>query len=133
MRSMEDGVMDLGWLDEMSGEARMEVFRFLRGERRGFSAELMREAQDQGGTEFKRRVLREMAKIPYGEARSYGELAEMAGYPRAARAVGTVCRNNKYPIIIPCHRVVGSSGIGGYAFGLEMKRELLRREGVVFG
>lgn len=124
--------MDLQWLDEMSGEARMEVLEFLRGERREFSAELMREAQDQGGTEFKRRVLQEMAKIPYGEARSYGEIAELAGYSRAARAVGTVCRNNKYPIIIPCHRVVASNGIGGYAFGVEMKRGLLGREGVVF-
>ena len=125
-------VIDLGWLDEMGGLAREEVLEFLRGERREFSEGLMAEAVEQGGTEFVRAVLAEMARIPYGEVKSYGEIAFAAGYPRAARAVGTVCRKNKYPIIIPCHRVVGSNGIGGYAFGLAMKRELLRREGVIF-
>ncbi|MCL1839883.1 MGMT family protein [Candidatus Saccharibacteria bacterium] len=124
--------IDLGFLDELSGEWREEVMEFLRCERREFSDELMEEAIEHGGTEFARAVLREMAKIPYGEVRSYGELALRAGYPRAARAVGTVCRNNRYPIIIPCHRVVGSNGIGGYSFGLQMKRELLRLEGVSF-
>jgi methylated-DNA-[protein]-cysteine S-methyltransferase len=69
-----------------------------------------------------------MVAIPYGVVRSYGELALRAGYPRAARAVGTVCRTNKYPIIIPCHRVVGANGLGGYAYGSEMKKELLRLE-----
>ena len=125
-------LMDLGWLDEMSGEAREEVLQFLRGERRIFSERMVLEAFEQGGTKFKRAVLVEMAKIPYGEVKSYGEIALLAGYPRAARAVGTVCRNNQYPIIIPCHRVVGSNGVGGYAFGLPMKRELLRREGVIY-
>ena len=123
--------IELGFLDEMSVVAREEVMEFLRGERRGFSDGLMREAKEQGGTEFSRAVVREMAKIPYGEVRSYGEVAQAAGYPRAARAVGTVCRRNKYPIIIPCHRVVGARGIGGYAFGISMKRGLLKREGVV--
>jgi len=113
-------------------EAREEVLEFLRGERRDFSTRLLAEAVGQARTGFARAVVAEMAKIPYGEVRSYGEIALLAGYPRAGRAVGTVCRNNKYPIIIPCHRVVGSKGIGGYAFGLEMKRELLRREGVTF-
>jgi len=124
--------MDLGWLDDLSGEAREEVMEFLRGERKEFSKGLVMEALGQRKMGFTRAVLREMAKISYGEVRSYGEIVLLAGYPRAARAVGTVCRNNKYPIIIPCHRVVGSNGIGGYAFGLSVKRELLRREGVIY-
>jgi len=124
-------VIDLGFLDGLTAEWREEVVDYLRGGRREFSEELAREAGEQGETEFARAVLAEMARIPYGTARSYGEIAVLAGYPRAARAVGTVCRKNKYPIVIPCHRVVGGNGIGGYAFGLDMKRELLRREGVV--
>jgi len=124
--------MNLDFLDDFPAEWRGEVLEFLRGERKEFSEEVRAEALDQDGTDFQGAVLREMAKIPYGEVKSYGELALAAGYPRAARAVGTVCRNNKYPIIIPCHRVVGSNGLGGYAFGLVMKRELLKIEGVTF-
>lgn len=118
--------VDLGFLDEMPGEMRKEVLEYLRGEREEFSRQ-----PEVGGTDFQKAILMEMMKIPRGEVRSYGEIAARAGYPRAARAVGSVCRTNKYPIIIPCHRVVGANGIGGYAFGLEMKRELLRMEGVI--
>lgn len=124
--------MDLSFLDDFPVRWRGEVLEFLQGERREFSEEVCVGALKQGGTDFQRAVLREMMKIPYGEVKSYGEIALVAGYPRAARAVGTVCRNNKYPIIIPCHRVVGSNGLGGYAFGLAMKRELLKIEGVIF-
>ena len=120
-------VIDMGFLDGLPAEWRSEVLEFLRGERREFSF-----VPEVEGTDFQRAVLIEMMKIPYGEVKSYGELARLAGYPRAARAVGSVCRNNKYPIIIPCHRVVASNGLGGYAFGLEMKKELLKIEGVVF-
>ena len=120
-------IEELGFLDEMEGEMREEVLEYVRGERKEFSM-----VPEVSGTEFQRAVLEAMMRIPRGEVRSYGEVASMAGYPRASRAVGSVCRGNKYPIIIPCHRVVGSGGIGGYAFGLEMKRELLRQEGVIY-
>ena len=119
--------IDLAILDELPGQWRGEVLEFLQGKRREFSV-----VPRLSGTDFQKAVLKEMMKIPYGEVRSYGEVARRAGYRGAARAVGTVCRNNKYPIIIPCHRVVGSKGLGGYAFGLAMKRELLRREGVIY-
>ncbi len=60
-----------------------------------------------------------------------GEVAAVVGRPGAARAVGTACGRNCFPLIVPCHRVVGMNGIGGYGYGgLEIKRELLRREGV---
>jgi O-6-methylguanine DNA methyltransferase len=70
-----------------------------------------------------------LLRIPYGETRSYGEIANMIGQPKAARAVGNACNKNPVPLVIPCHRVVGSDGkLVGYAFGLERKEQLLSLE-----
>jgi len=83
------------------------------------------------GTPFQRRVWRACASIPYGEVRSYGELARMAGCPRGARAVGQVMGSNPVPLVVPCHRVIRSDGsLGGFGSGLWVKRRLLRIEGV---
>jgi methylated-DNA-[protein]-cysteine S-methyltransferase len=82
---------------------------------------------------FQRKVVQACRRIKAGQARSYGELAAAAGSPRAARAVGNVMRLNRYPLVVPCHRVIGSSGqLGGFSApeGLSMKERLLRREGV---
>lgn len=80
-------------------------------------------------TAFQQRVLDELKRIPYGETRSYGEIANAIGKPKAARAVGNACNKNPVPLIIPCHRVVGSNGnLTGYAFGLERKQTLLEIE-----
>lgn len=84
---------------------------------------------------FRRKVLETLAaRVGWGETVSYGELAELAGRPRAARAVGSAMRNNPLPFVIPCHRVVAAGNkIGGYGGGrnaVELKRELLAREGV---
>lgn len=82
-------------------------------------------------TEFQRKVIAACRAIPWGEVRTYGELADQVGHPGAARAVGTVMSSNRYPLIIPCHRVVGSAGgLGGYSApdGLSMKRRLLLLE-----
>jgi methylated-DNA-[protein]-cysteine S-methyltransferase len=82
--------------------------------------------------DFNRRVLRELARVPYGEVVTYGELAARAARPRAARAVGTVMNRNPLPIVLPCHRVVGSTGkLVGYAGGLHRKEALLRLEGAL--
>lgn len=82
-------------------------------------------------TELQKKVLRETAKIPYGSVRSYGEIAKRIGRPKAARFVGATMARNPFPIIIPCHRVIGSKGrLGGYGGGLELKKRLLRLEGV---
>jgi methylated-DNA-[protein]-cysteine S-methyltransferase len=75
-------------------------------------------------------VMREMYDIPYGETRSYGEIAENIG--SAAVAVGQACGKNPIPLIIPCHRVVGKNSIGGYAYGEEVKQKLLELEGADF-
>jgi O-6-methylguanine DNA methyltransferase len=81
-----------------------------------------------GMTAFQAKVLKEMKKIPYGEVRSYGELAK-AMKSKAFQAIGNACGNNPFMLIYPCHRVVGTHGPGGFAHGLKMKSELLKLEG----
>ena len=85
---------------------------------------------DLDGTEFQKEVWAELARIPYGETISYGELARRVGRPKGPRAVGQANGKNPIPIIVPCHRVLASNGIGGYGGGLPMKRTLLAVEGV---
>ena len=82
------------------------------------------------GTAFQQRVWEELRRIPHGETRSYGELAAALGNPKASRAVGGANGANNIAVLIPCHRVIASDGtLGGYAYGLEIKAELLKREG----
>jgi methylated-DNA-[protein]-cysteine S-methyltransferase len=107
-----------------------ELDEYFAGERRTFSIPL--DLAGVGG--FRRDVLDTLRrKVAYGETVTYGELAEMTGRPRAARTVGSVMASCPVPIVIPCHRVVSSNGIGGYGGGLrgiELKRALLALEGV---
>ena len=82
-------------------------------------------------TPFSRALLTALRAVPHGEVVTYGELAALAGRPGAARAAGTFCANNRFSLVVPCHRVVGSNGIGGYGTtGVEYKRRLLEVEGV---
>jgi methylated-DNA-[protein]-cysteine S-methyltransferase len=82
-----------------------------------------------GRTDFSLAVLKQLAEVPYGEVTTYGSLAARSGRPRAARAVGTIMNRNPIPIVLPCHRVVGSTGsLVGYGGGLERKRQLLDLE-----
>ena len=81
---------------------------------------------------FQQLVLAELQRVPYGATATYGGLAKRIGKPQAARAVGGALNKNPVPIIVPCHRVVGSTGsLVGYAGGLERKRQLLALEGAV--
>ena len=83
-------------------------------------------------TPFSLRVLGELALVPYGATSTYGELAARAGKPGAARAVGMIMNRNPVPIVLPCHRIVGSTGaLVGYGGGLERKVLLLRLEGAL--
>ncbi|GIU84986.1 MAG: hypothetical protein KatS3mg008_1761 [Acidimicrobiales bacterium] len=83
--------------------------------------------------DFARRLTETLASVPYGTTVTYAQLAAMSGAPRAARAVGGFCKRNPLPIVVPCHRVVRSDGtLGGYALGVDLKRRLLRLEGVDF-
>ena len=79
---------------------------------------------------FSARVWRQIARIPYGEVRSYGRIARALRKPQAARAVGQACGRNPVPLVIPCHRVIASNGsLGGFSAGLDVKEKLLRLEG----
>jgi methylated-DNA-[protein]-cysteine S-methyltransferase len=82
-------------------------------------------------TPFQRAALGAMRAIPYGETATYGEVAALAGHPNAQRAVGSVCASNRFPLFVPCHRVVAADGLGSYgSLGLGYKRRLLELEGV---
>jgi O-6-methylguanine DNA methyltransferase len=84
-----------------------------------------------GWTQFQRDVLAALRGVPYGEVVSYSDLARLAGYPRAQRAAGTFCARNRFPLVVPCHRVVSANGLGSYpGLGVDYKRRLLALEGV---
>ena len=97
---------------------------YFRGELKEFDVPLAME-----GTEFQLRVWNELRKIPYGETISYAQLAERIGNPQAVRAVGLANGSNPIPIIVPCHRVIGSDGsLTGFGGGLSTKKKLLELE-----
>lgn len=105
--------------------ARDQIRRYFDGTLRTFDLPLAPE-----GSEFARSVWRAVASIPYGELRTYGEIATDVGSPRAAVAVGAANAANPIALIIPCHRVIGAGGdLRGYAYGLDLKRRLLDFEG----
>jgi methylated-DNA-[protein]-cysteine S-methyltransferase len=107
-------------------DARRELDEYFAGKRRSFDLPLDLRALPP----FTLEVLSQLARVPYGETTTYGALAQRVGRPRAARAVGTVMNRNRVPIVLPCHRVVGSSGdLTGYAGGLDRKMTLLELEG----
>jgi methylated-DNA-[protein]-cysteine S-methyltransferase len=102
-------------------EAEEQLEAYFAGELKEFTLELRL-----NGTPFQRRVWDELRRIPYGETRAYGELAELLGAPKASRAVGLANGRNPIGVIVPCHRVVGANGnLTGYGGGLDRKRRLL--------
>lgn len=105
--------------------AKKQLAEYFAGERKSFELPL---APD--GTEFQKKVWKALCDIPYGQLRSYKEVAEAAGCPKGFRAVGGANNKNHIVIVIPCHRVIATDGsIGGYGDGIEMKRKLLGLEG----
>ena len=125
-----------GWLRSQAPDARVEeafapnrravgqILQYLEGKRREFELEL-----DPRGTPFQLRVWQELLRIPYGETRSYGDIARRIRKPRAVRAVGAANGSNPISLVIPCHRVIASDGsLGGYGGGLPAKRKLLAME-----
>ncbi len=106
-------------------ETATQLEEYFAGERTEFDVPM-----ELDGTEFQRQVWAELSRIPYAETISYGELARRVGRPKGPRAVGQANGRNPIPIIVPCHRVLASNGIGGYGGGLPMKRALLAVEGV---
>lgn len=104
--------------------ARRQLKEYFAGSRKDFDLPVKL-----NGTEFQVSVLKALQKIPYGETVSYGEIAKRIGRPRAVRAVGAANGRNPIPIVVPCHRVIGSSGdLTGFGGGLDTKEALLRLE-----
>jgi methylated-DNA-[protein]-cysteine S-methyltransferase len=105
-------------------EAARQLTEYFEGRRSVFSIPLQLI-----GTDFQQRVWRTLQQIPYGETCTYGQLAMRMGLPRAVRAVGGALHHNPLPIFIPCHRVVpAQGGVGGFAWGAEVKQWLIKRE-----
>lgn len=112
--------IDENIIEASEEEIRRQVDEYSKGERKAFDLEVV------FPDNFTGRVMREMIKIPYGETKSYGEIAE--ALDSASIAVGQACGRNPVPIIVPCHRVVGKNSLGGYSGGLMLKRRLLELE-----
>jgi methylated-DNA-[protein]-cysteine S-methyltransferase len=111
--------------NEVLLEAANELRAYFAGKLRIFHVPL-----DIQGTDFQKSVWTQLGKIPYGETRSYAQIAEVIGRPKAVRAVGAANGSNPVAIIVPCHRVIGSSGkLTGYGGGLPLKKRLLELEG----
>jgi len=115
-----------GWTraDRSFADAAKQLREYFAGKRQAFDLRLA-----PTGTRFQRAVLEALQRIPYGETRSYADIAEAVGNPRAVRAVGAANGRNPLPIVIPCHRVIGSNGsLTGFGGGIETKRFLLDLE-----
>lgn len=110
--------------EEPFERAKKQLAEYFSGKRKDFDLRL-----SLSGTDFQVSVLKALLEIPYGETRSYGAIAKRIGRPRAVRAVGAANGRNPIPIIVPCHRVIGSSGdLTGFGGGLDTKEALLRLE-----
>ena len=113
--------------DPLLAEARSQLAAFFAGRLTTFDLPLA-----PAGTEFQRRVWDELRRVPFGQTISYGELARRVGNANASRAVGLANGRNPIAIVIPCHRVIGSSGaLTGFGGGVDVKRALLKHEGVI--
>lgn len=115
--------------EQMLDKTREELKEYFEGKRSTFSVPCVME-----GTEFQKKVWKALQEIPYGETRSYQEIAVQIGNPKAYRAVGMANHRNPIAILVPCHRVVGSDGkLTGYAGGLDKKEKLLALEQQMHG
>lgn len=121
---MTDEKTDYGVKTEFSNRVYREIMEYLNGARTSFDFSYELE-----GTEFQKKVWKELTHIPYGETRTYKEIAIAIGNKNASRAVGMANNKNPLMIVVPCHRVIGSNGkLVGYAGGMDMKKELLDLE-----
>ncbi len=108
----------------LTNQASSQVLEYLAGKREAFDVPLRAE-----GTPFQKEVWGAISRIPYGQTRTYAQIAQAIGRPKALQAVGQACGHNPLPLFVPCHRVVGTAGkLGGYAFGPAIKRFLLDLE-----
>lgn len=119
-----DESQNVGKKTDFTERVYTEIMEYLKGERTTFDI-----AYELEGTAFQKKVWQELTKIPYGETRTYKEIAIAIGNPNASRAVGMANNKNPLMIVVPCHRVTGTNGkLVGYGGGIAMKRELLAME-----
>lgn len=110
--------------NDLVQKCRVELEEYFAGKRKNFDLPLAGE-----GTDFQKQVWEQLQRIPYGETRTYGEIAKIMGRPKASRAIGMANHNNPILILVPCHRVIGADGsLTGYAAGIEAKKYLLEFE-----
>jgi methylated-DNA-[protein]-cysteine S-methyltransferase len=115
-------------IPDRTDRVRRELDEYFEGRRREFDLD----TDLSPVPTFHREVLRELARVPFGQVTTYGALAAKVGRPRAARAIGGAMNRNPIPIVLPCHRVIGANGsLVGYGGGLERKEQLLRLEGAL--
>ncbi len=120
----DQNVTDFGTKNELTEQAYTQLTEYLDGKRKAFDIPF-----ELNGTEFQKRVWSALQDIPYGETRSYKDIAKAVGNEKASRAVGMANNKNPITVIVPCHRVIGASGkLVGYAGGLSMKEFLLEME-----
>ena len=125
---MEEDLEDEGYVVEgdeaRTAGVRRELAEYVSGRRRNFDVPLAF-----AGSEWQKAVWMELTRIPFGETRSYGEIADSLGRPGAARAVGRANASNVLPVVVPCHRVIAADGtLGGFNGGLHLKERLLEHE-----
>ncbi len=120
----EDDISDYGTKNALSDKAYNQLLEYFEGKRKEFDL-----PYKLYGTEFQKKVWAALCSIPYGETRSYKDIATSVGNPKASRAIGMANNKNPITVIVPCHRVIGASGkLVGYAGGLSMKEFLLDME-----
>lgn len=135
----EEKIKKIELVDKIKGEScenelfkifRDQILEYLSGSRKDFD---QLDLLDLEGTDFQKSVRKALLKIPYGKTSSYKKIAYEIGNPKAVRAVGTAVGKNPFLIIIPCHRIIKSDGsLGGFAYGSEIKRKLLKIEDNIF-
>ncbi|MFI3236672.1 MAG: methylated-DNA--[protein]-cysteine S-methyltransferase [Lachnospiraceae bacterium] len=125
IKKIQDTVVsDFGVKTALSDQVYLQLVEYFIGKRKAFDF-----PYEMRGTDFQKKVWRALCDIPYGETRSYKDIAKAIGNEKASRAVGMANNKNPIPFVVPCHRVIGASGkLVGYAYGLSMKGFLLEME-----
>ncbi|MGK4061240.1 methylated-DNA--[protein]-cysteine S-methyltransferase [Lactobacillus johnsonii] len=120
----EENIVGNEAANKLAQECKVELAEYFAGKRQKFDLPLKQE-----GTQFQKKVWQELKQIPYGETKTYGEIAKLIDKPKASRAIGMANHNNAIMILVPCHRVVGADGsLTGYAYGVKIKKFLLELE-----
>ena len=122
-KGKRDFSIDKNWIEntDLFKDTIKQIKEYFRGERKEFSVKL-----NPDGTEYQKKIWNEISKVEYGETSSYGDIASRCGNKKSSRAVGMANSKNPVPLIVPCHRIIGSNGrLTGFSHGLEIKKKLL--------